>query len=113
MSVISTKADVIESKVFRLALQTDTALFIQLALLKPPHFTGRGLVIMLRGFQTAHLAARPERRNNRSQHFSRWGPGRRVECCDAFSTEGAKCSAALAPASTVSTVPSDANFHAK
>jgi hypothetical protein len=47
--------------------------------------TGRRLVIMLRGFQTVHLAARPERRDNRSQHFSRWGLGRRVERCDAFS----------------------------
>jgi hypothetical protein len=50
------------------------------------HFTGRGLVIMLRGFQTMHLAARPERRDNHSQHFSRRGLGRRVERCDAFST---------------------------
>ena len=50
------------------------------------HFTGRGLVIMLRGFQTVHLAARPERRDNHSQHFSRRGLGRRVERCDAFST---------------------------
>jgi hypothetical protein len=71
----------------RLAPQADTALFIQLAPSSHHHFTGRGLVIMLRGFQIAHLAARPERRNNHSQHFIRWGPGRRVEPCDAFNTE--------------------------
>src|SRR6516162_6402442 len=34
------------------------------------HFTRRRLVIMSQGFQTVHLAARPERRNNHSQQFS-------------------------------------------
>ena len=43
------------------------------------HFTRCRLVIMSQGFQTVHLAARPERRNNHSQHFSLWGLGRRVE----------------------------------
>jgi hypothetical protein len=78
-SAISPKADMVGLSL--LAPRADAAL-----LSSHHHFTGRGLVIMLRGFQTVHLAARPERRDNHSQHFSRRGLGRRVERCDAFST---------------------------
>jgi hypothetical protein len=60
-----------------LAPQADAALFIQLAPGKPSSLRRTRLVIMLRGFQTVHLAARPERRDNHSQHFSRRGLGLR------------------------------------
>ena len=80
--------------------QADTALFIQLAPVKPSSLhRARRLVIMSQGFQTVHLAARPERRNNHSQHFSLWGLGRRVERL------GSRFHRTI--------VPSDANFHAK
>jgi hypothetical protein len=58
-----------------LAPQADAALFIQSAPGKPSSLRRTRLVIMLRGFQTVHLAARPERRDNHSQHFSRRGLG--------------------------------------
>jgi hypothetical protein len=61
--------------------------------------TWRRLVITSQGFQTVDLAARPERRNNHSQHFSLWGLGRRVKRL------GSRFHRTI--------VPSNANFHAK